>query len=80
MEFDLLNKINTNIINPLIILLIGVALVYFLFGMVKYITNGDSATERAQGAKHMIWGIVGLFIMVSAFGIMQFVCNVVGCN
>ncbi|MEX0910309.1 MAG: hypothetical protein WDZ73_00960 [Candidatus Paceibacterota bacterium] len=80
MELDLLNKINTNIINPLIMLLIGVAVIYFLFGVVKYIASADNATERAVGAKHMMWGVVGLFIMVTAFGIMQFVCNVVGCN
>ncbi len=79
MDFPLLDKINSAIVNPLIMLFMALALVYFVFGVYKFVAGSASSTERATGAQHMIWGIIGLFIMLTAFGIMKFVCNVIGC-
>ncbi len=80
MEIPLINNINTYIINPIIGFMIAVALIYFLYGVVVFLHGMDSEDKRKEGRKHMIWGIVGLFIMVSAFGIMNLICNTVGCN
>lgn len=61
------------IVNPLIGLLFGIALIYFLWGVFQYFLKSDSGDSRKQGAQHILWGLIGLMIMVSAFGIINLV-------
>lgn len=58
------------IINPTITLLFGLAILFFVWGLVQYIRGADQSAERSKGAQHMFWGIVGIFIMVSAIAIL----------
>ncbi len=69
--------INTQIINPLITVLFAVAIVVFMFGVIEFLANTDNEEKRDTGKKHMIWGIVGLFIMASAIGIMHLIINTI---
>jgi len=76
--FDtLFNKIITNIAQPIEYLLFALAIVYFLYGVMTFIQNADSPDKREEGQKHMIWGIVGLFIMVSAVGIINLIIGTI---
>ena len=68
-------KIYSNILNPLIALMFAIAVAYFIFGIVTYIWNPDNAELREKGRIGMIWGIVGMAIMVSVFAIMHFLIN-----
>lgn len=72
----IISKINTVIINPIITVLFGVALVIFLYGVFLYLwkSHGDPAAIRA-GSKHIGWGLVGMFIMFSVFGFLQIIIN-----
>ena len=79
-NFPLLDSINTYIVNPIIGLLFGLALLYFMYGVAVFIVNGDNDVKRREGANHMLWGVVGLFVMVSVFGIMKIICTTIGCN
>lgn len=73
---DLLNSVKEHIINPIILLLIAVALVVFFYGLVEFLLNKDKASANRQELyDKMIWGVVGLAIMVSVFGIMQFIVS-----
>jgi hypothetical protein len=74
-DFPILTKIKSEIIVPLIGLLFVLALIYFLWGAVQYIIHMNSPADRQTGQRHMIWGIIGLAIMMSAFGIVNFVFN-----
>ncbi len=72
---NLLSKINTQIINPLIGLMIAIAVVFFLYGVLEFIMGADNAEKKETGKQHMIWGIIGLFIMVAVFGIMNLLAS-----
>lgn len=74
----LLNKIYKVIINPAITLLFVVAFVIFIWGVVEYLQKGDSDAGRKEGAQHILWGIVGMFIMVAVFAIMHIIANTIG--
>lgn len=74
----LLQNILTNIVHPIIYLIMASALIYFLWGVVVFIQNADNADKREDGYKHMIWGIVGLFIMLSASGIINIIASTIG--
>ena len=75
---DTIGKISSNIIQPIIGFLFALALVMFLWGIVQFISNAENEEKLSEGKEHMLWGIVGMFIMVSVFGIMNLICNTIG--
>ena len=75
---QLLAKINDSILNPLIALMFAVAIMYFLWGMFEFIKGADNSEARKTGQSHMIWGVIGLFIMVSVISILKIIINTLG--
>ncbi|HEY4515707.1 MAG TPA: hypothetical protein VJH67_00790 [Candidatus Paceibacterota bacterium] len=73
-----LAKINEFILNPVIILGFVVATAVFFFGVAKFIASSDDDTKREEGKKSIVYGIVGMFIMFSVYGIVNFVLNTFG--
>ncbi len=63
--------LNDVFVFPLILLLTAVALLVFMYGAFKYIMNSDNEQERAIGQKHMLFGFIGLLVMLSAYAIME---------
>lgn len=77
--FDtILKNISTNIVGPLIYLVMALAVIYFLWGVVVFIKNADNSDKREEGYRQMIWGIVGLFIMLSARGLIRIILSTLG--
>ena len=74
----LMQSINKVIINPLIILLFALAVVYFLYGLARYLLSPENEEIRKSSKSHMLWGIIGMFIMVSVFGIMTLILTTLG--
>ena len=75
-----IGKISTNILNPIIAIMFALAAVYFFYGVAAYIWNPNNEEAREKGRKGMLWGIVGMFIMVSVFGIMRFLISSIGAD
>ncbi|MEX0935106.1 MAG: hypothetical protein WDZ70_02175 [Candidatus Paceibacterota bacterium] len=71
----IIDNLFTVIIQPLILLLFAVAVVLFLFGVLKTLVKGGSSEARETGRKHITWGIVGMVIMVSAWAIVRILEN-----
>ncbi len=67
-----------NVINPIIGVLFGVAVLVFVFGAFQLIRGDSDSETRSNGKKAMIGGIIGLFIMVSAWGFIRLISNTVG--
>ena len=66
-----ISKVNDAIVNPLIILLIAAATAYFLWGLAQFVMNADDATKREEGKQKIVWGLIGLTIMVSVSAILN---------
>jgi len=79
-EIPLIGKIKTEIITPLIWFLFVLGLLYFLYGVFELVRNTDNEDARATGRQHIIWGLVGMFIMVAFWGIMNLICRTIGAN
>lgn len=69
----LVNKIVSEIINPLIIVLLALAFLYFVWGLFVFISNASDDTKRSEGKKHIFFGIIGLSIILGAWGILAFI-------
>lgn len=74
----LIDNILEEILNPLITLMIGIAVLYFLWGAFEFVRNADSSAERKKGSLNMLWGALGLFIMVTAYGILNLILGTLG--
>jgi uncharacterized membrane protein YidH (DUF202 family) len=68
-------KVDKLIINPLILLLFALALVFFLYGVFEFISNSENEEKKTKGKSHMIWGIIGITIMMGVFTIMHIILN-----
>ncbi|HEY4504393.1 MAG TPA: hypothetical protein VJI73_01335 [Candidatus Paceibacterota bacterium] len=66
---DAVEVFKTGIVNPLLKLLLVVSVLYFLWGVVQFMTNREDAEKK----KHMLWGTIGLVIVVGAFGIVNLI-------
>ena len=60
-----------DILDRVIILLIALGVVFFLYGIVKYIGSTDDEENREKSKKIMIYGIISLFVMVSFWGMVN---------
>jgi hypothetical protein len=71
-------KAFSELLNPVITIIFGIALIYFFWGVTQFILN-DAGNEktREDGKKKMIWGVVALFVFVSIYGILRFVGELV---
>jgi len=70
-----LTNVNKEIINPLILLLFALALAYFLYGVFEFIGNGDNDEKKTTGKSHMLWGIIGITIMMGVWTILGVILN-----
>ncbi|MCA9351378.1 hypothetical protein KC929_01190 [Patescibacteria group bacterium] len=73
-----IGRVNQHVVNPLIVVLFSVALVLFIVGLYKFFSGKDNADALKTGKQHMLWGIIGMAIMVSVFGIMNFITGSLG--
>jgi len=74
----IITKLTTAIITPLLTLVFAVAFIVFMWGVFQYLIATNDPAARAQGSQHMIWGVIGMAIMLSAYGIINFVINTLG--
>lgn len=72
-----LDPVIKNVVNPIIQILFAVGIFMFAWGVAEMIMKADDATARDEGKRHMLWGAVGMFIMVSAWGIVYLVSNTI---
>jgi hypothetical protein len=70
--------LNRVIINPLILLLFSLAALLFVWGILKFVSRSSNEEARDEGKSHMLYGLLGMFIMVSVYGIIRLLLNTFG--
>jgi len=73
-----IKNVDEMIINPLIGFLFALAVVYFLYGVFEFLSNQENEEKKTTGKQHMIWGIVGITIMMGVFTILGILLNTLG--
>lgn len=72
------DKVNEVILFPFIALLMAVAFLVFLWGCAEYIFKSGNQTARADGIKHITYGIIGLVVMVTAWSLLSLATGTFG--
>lgn len=73
----IVQKLIAQIINPLIRLLFVGGFLVFFYGIVVFLWKTDDSGAREDGRRHMMWGVIGMFIMVAVFGLMAVIRSLI---
>lgn len=63
-------------INTLTPILASLAIICFFYGLIWYIYAAGDSKGREKGRQTIIWGLVGLFVIFSLWGILEFLKSV----
>ncbi len=74
---NFLNPIIKFVIYPIVELMFAVAVIVFVYGVFEMIVHGDDSEARTKGRNSMIGGIIGIFVMVSAWAIVYVIAQTV---
>ena len=71
-------KFNDAILFPVISLLFGLALLYFMYGCFIFIANADNSSARETGRSHIIYSVIGMLVMLLAYTVLSIAANTFG--
>ncbi len=77
-NFDQLLVSIGRLINLALPIIVALALLFFFYGLAKFILASGDEEARKSGKHIMIWGIVALFVMVSVWGLVSFIGSALG--
>jgi hypothetical protein len=75
---DFLNSINEVILNPIIMLAFAIAFLVFIWGIFQFIASETSDAKRTEGKKKILYGLIGMLIMFSAYGLVRVILGTIG--
>jgi hypothetical protein len=55
-----------------VVLLFAAAFFFFLWGVFKFVRAAGDEEARKEGRDHIIYGIIGLAVMASVYGLVNF--------
>jgi len=67
-----------SLLNLIVPLIMGLALVFFLWGTAIFILNAGNEEKRSEGKQKMFWGIIALAVMVGVWGIVNLLVTAFG--
>lgn len=65
----------TNLINIVIPFIIGIAVFIFIVGLIRYVNAGGDEDKVKAARSTIIWGLIIIFVMFSAVGIVNILNN-----
>jgi hypothetical protein len=77
---ELVRAINKIIINPLIYFMFVLATIIFIWGIIEYFLFSNEPAKRKTGGLHILWGVIGMTIMIGVFAIMRIITATLGVN
>lgn len=77
---NIINRLVDLIINPLILLVFAFGFFWFMWGLVLFLWRSREGEINSDGKQHMLWGIIGMFVMVSVYGILTLITHTFGLN
>ena len=72
-----INQIGS-MINILLPIVVALALLFFFWGLAKFILASGDEDAKDEGKRIMIWGVVALFVMASVWGLVALLGSFLG--
>ncbi len=65
----------SGILNTLVPFIVGLAVFVIIWGIFTYITQASNEEKREEAKKYILWGVVGVFMMLSVWGFVNILLN-----
>jgi len=75
---EFFGRVNEYILNPIIFLVFGIAFLIFFYGIFQFIRSETADSGREEGKKKIFYGLIGMFIMFSAYGLIRLILDTFG--
>lgn len=62
------------------VLILAAAVVYFLWNVFKFVMAAGDEEKRKEGQQGIVYGIIGIFVMVSIWGLVNFLTQTAKLN
>lgn len=70
----------TDFINKLIPFIIGLTVLFFLWGIFRLVFSAKDSDQRKEARGYIVWGIIGLAVMVSVWGLVNILTSTFSLN
>lgn len=50
----------------------------FVYGLALYLINGDNESKRSEGRQFILWGAIGIAVLVSVWAIVNIMLSTLG--
>lgn len=74
----LVTKVVQTINGALVPLLGGAAVIFFFWGLVRFLRAAEDESARREGRLYMMWAGLGLLVMVGLWGFVGYLSNLLG--
>ena len=74
----LITRFGTYIVNPLLMVIFAAGFFMFMYGLLQFMISMNSGEDGGDGKRHMIYGTIGMFVMVSVYGIIALLDSTFG--
>lgn len=64
-------RILQNIVDAVIPFIIGLGILVLIYGIFNFISSAGDEEARAGAKQLIIWGVIGIFVMVSVWGLVN---------
>lgn len=65
----------SRVINIVTIILVAAAILMFIWGVIQYISSGGDEEKQKAARSTMIYGIIGIFVIVAVWGLVNILRN-----
>ena len=73
-----MQRIVQYIIDPALLVVFSLGFLLFVYGLVEFLWKLNEGGDNKDGKQHMLWGIAGMVVMVSVYGILTLIDNTFG--
>jgi hypothetical protein len=75
---SIVSRVENAILFPLMSFMLSVALLMFLWGAYEFVLNAESDGGRETGRTHMLYGVIGMLVMLSALALLKIAAGTFG--
>ncbi|HEY4524913.1 MAG TPA: hypothetical protein VJL39_00940 [Candidatus Paceibacterota bacterium] len=75
---NIITKFVGEVVNPIIAVFFAIGFLIFVYGIFEFIMGMRKGAINDEGKSHMLWGLVGMLIMVSVLGIINLLKTTLG--
>ncbi len=80
-QLGAINNINdvtakfTSILNTTTVIIVAVAVLWIIINVVRYLVGGKDSEKRKEGGMRILFGVIGLFVIISIWGLVSIFKN-----